>query len=135
MNEVKQRITTAFDRGIRRYIKHTELTLNNLYSEVTFNKLHNSAFACDPDSAIMRSAIKAGIQSGIIRVENPIVGWDVSCDARLFAKEYPQMPVITAGVGNLIDAHGDDEKIYLPDLFDCIYFTILFLLMETGSLS
>ena len=45
------------------------------------------------------------------------------------------MPVITAGVGNLIDAHGDHEKIYLPDLFDCIYFTILFLLMETGSLS
>ena len=135
INEVKQRISTSFDRGIRRYIKHTDLTLSNLYSEVTFNKLHNSAFACDPDSASMRSALKAGIQSGIIREENPVVGWDVSCDARLFAKEYPDMPVITAGVGNLIDAHGDDEKIYLPDLFDCIYFTILFLLMETGSLS
>ena len=135
INEVKQRISTSFDRGIRRYIKHTDLTLSNLYSEVTFNKLHNSAFACDPDSASMRSALKAGIQSGIIREENPVVGWDVSCDARLFAKEYPDMPVITAGVGSLIDAHGDDEKIYLPDLFDCIYFTILFLLMETGNLS
>ena len=135
INEVKQRISTSFDRGIRRYIRHTDLTLSNLYSEVTFNKLHNSAFACDPDSASMRSALKAGIQSGIIREENPVVGWDVSCDARLFAKEYPDMPVITAGVGNLVDAHGDDEKIYLPDLFDCIYFTILFLLMETGSLS
>jgi len=135
IKEVKQRIATAFGRGIQLYTKTTDLSLNKINSEVTFNKLHNNAFACDPDSASMRSALKAGLQSGIIGEEDPIVGWDVSCDARLFAKEYPDMPVITAGVGNLIDAHGDHEKIYLPDLFDCIYFTTLFLLMETGSLS
>jgi acetylornithine deacetylase/succinyl-diaminopimelate desuccinylase-like protein len=135
IKEVKQRMAAAFDRGIRRYIAYTGLSLNKINSEVTFDKLHNNAFACDPDSASMRSALKAGLQSGIIRKETPVVGWDVSCDARLFAKEYPDMPVITAGVGDLIDAHGDDEKIYLPALFDCIYFTVLFLLMETGSLS
>ena len=135
IKEVKQRMANAFDRGLRRYIAYTDLSLNKLNSEVTFDKLHNNAFACDPDSASMRSALKAGLQSGIIRNETPVVGWDVSCDARLFANEYPDMPVITAGVGDLIDAHGDAEKIYLPDLFDCIYFTTLFLLMETGSLS
>jgi acetylornithine deacetylase/succinyl-diaminopimelate desuccinylase-like protein len=135
IKEVKRRMATAFDRGIRRYIAYADLSLNKIISEVTFDKLHNNAFACDPDSASMRSALKAGLQSGIIRKETPVVGWDVSCDARLFAKEYPDMPVITAGVGDLIDAHGDDEKIHLPELFDCIYFTSLFLLMETGSLS
>jgi acetylornithine deacetylase/succinyl-diaminopimelate desuccinylase-like protein len=62
------------------------------------------------------------------------MGWDVSCDARLFAGEYPDMPVITGGPGELRFAHADNEQLYLPDLFDSICFTALFLLRETGSI-
>ena len=61
-------------------------------------------------------------------------GWDVSCDARLFAGEYPDMPVITSGAGKLHFAHADNEQIFLPDLFKSIVFNALFLLRETGSI-
>ncbi len=134
IEEIKKRLASAFSRGIQRYIRDTGLHPDSIHYDASFNKLHNDAFACDPASVTMKSALKAGIRAGIITQENPIVGWDVSCDARLFAKEYPSMPVITTGAGNLIDAHSDHERIYLPDLFDAICFTALFLLLETGSL-
>jgi len=63
-----------------------------------------------------------------------ITGWDASCDARLFAGEYPYLPVITSGPGELQFAHADNEQLYLPDLYNSIAFTALFLLRETGSL-
>lgn len=134
MEEIKERLASAVSRGIQQYLMNTGLPSDSIRYDVTFNKLHNDAFACDPDSASMQSALQAGIRSGIIEKDDPVPGWDVSCDARLFAKEYPGMPVITAGAGNLIDAHSDHERIYLPALFDAIYFTSLFLLIETGSL-
>jgi hypothetical protein len=45
-----------------------------------------------------------------------VVGWDVSCDARLFAREYPELPVITAGAGALEYAHADDERITVDEV-------------------
>lgn len=134
MASVKTRISDAFKRGIDQYLEIKGKPGDTIRYEISFNKLHNDAFACDPDSDSMQSALEAGIRSGIINKIDPVVGWDVSCDARLFAKTYPHLPVITAGVGNLIDAHSDHERVFLPDLMDAIFFTALFLLIETGSL-
>jgi acetylornithine deacetylase/succinyl-diaminopimelate desuccinylase-like protein len=134
MEAIKARLADAFGRGVDQYLQEMGLPSDSIHYDVTFNKLHNDAFACDPNSASMQAALQAGIRSGIMQEGDPVVGWDVSCDARLFAKEYPGMPVITSGPGHLIDAHSDHERIYLPDLFDAIRFTALFLLLETGSL-
>jgi acetylornithine deacetylase/succinyl-diaminopimelate desuccinylase-like protein len=134
METIKTRIETAFSHGVDQYIEDKGLPGDTIQYEVSFNKLHNDAFACDPESDSMQSALQAGIRSGIITKDDPVVGWDVSCDARLFAKAYPDMSVITSGVGHLIDAHSDHERVFLPDLMDAIFFTVLFLLIETGSL-
>jgi len=101
---------------------------------VTYDKLHNAAFDGDPASPSMKEALRSGIDVGIISKDAPVRGWDVSCDARLFATEYPGMPVITAGAGELKSAHADDEHISIPDLLKAIQFTTLFLLRETGSI-
>jgi acetylornithine deacetylase/succinyl-diaminopimelate desuccinylase-like protein len=134
MEVIKTRIKAAFGHGVGQYLKDQELPGDTFQYDVSFNKLHNDAFACDPESDSMQSALEAGVRSGIINKTDPVVGWDVSCDARLFAKSYPHMPVITAGVGHLIDAHSDHERVFIPDLMDAIFFTALFLLIETGSL-
>ena len=102
--------------------------------EVTYDKLHNNAFSSNPDSITFKNALEAGIQAGIIAADEPVRGWDVSCDARLFAGEYPDMPVITSGPGELHFAHADNEQLHLPDLFNSIIFNSLYLLKETGSI-
>jgi acetylornithine deacetylase/succinyl-diaminopimelate desuccinylase-like protein len=53
--------------------------------------------------------------SGVAVVE-PLRGWDVSCDARIFAREYPESAVITFGAGSLQHAHSANEQVILNDV-------------------
>jgi acetylornithine deacetylase/succinyl-diaminopimelate desuccinylase-like protein len=135
IENIEERMRNAFVRGVKKYLQMTGAGADSLGCEVTYDKLHNNAFSCDPDSSTFRNAREAGIQAGIITPDEPVKGWDVSCDARLFAGEYPGMPVITSGPGELHFAHADNEQIFLPDLFNSIVFNALYLLKETGSLS
>ncbi len=61
-------------------------------------------------------------------------GFDVSCDARLFAHEYPDLPVLTTGPGELRRAHSDNEYLDLDELQEAAALCAIFLLRETGSL-
>ena len=124
----------AFEKGVNTYLSIKQAASDTFDCRVSYDKLHNDAFAGDPDSPTMIRAWKSGIEAGIIDEQTEQRGWDVSCDARLFAKEYPDMPVITSGVGALSSAHSDNEHVYLPDLFKSIVFASLFLLRETGSI-
>jgi acetylornithine deacetylase/succinyl-diaminopimelate desuccinylase-like protein len=134
IEEIKERMRNAFARGMKRYLQLIGSDEDVLRCEVTFEKLHNNAFYCSPDSSTFKNAQEAAIQAGIINRNEPVRGWDVSCDARLFAGQYPGMPVITSGPGELRYAHADNEQLFLPDLFNSICFTALYLLKETGSI-
>ena len=101
--------------------------------QVTFDKLHNDAFAGDPKSESMVRALRTAVDVGLARPDEPVRGWEVSCDARLFAGEYPGMPVLTFGAGQLEHAHSDRERIHIADLFESIIFVALFVLRETGA--
>ena len=135
IQEVKARTREAFLSGIRAYLAEAGLPGDVIACEVTFDKLHNDAFAGDPDSTSMQRARRTAVELGLPGAENPPVGWDVSCDARLFAGEYPDLPVITFGAGKLEQAHSSAERLDIDELFDAICFTALFLLRETGSTS
>jgi len=134
IEEIQERMRSACVRGIKEYLNLLGLDENTINCVVTYDKLHNAAFDGDPASSSMKEALKSGIDAGIISKDAPVRGWDVSCDARLFATEYPGMPVITSGAGHLKSAHADDEHISIPDLLKAIQFTTLFLLRETGSI-
>jgi acetylornithine deacetylase/succinyl-diaminopimelate desuccinylase-like protein len=82
----------------------------------------------------MRNAIAAAKKTGLWKNE-PVSGWTVSCDARLFATEYPEMPVLTFGPGELAFAHSDQEQIALKDIVKAVEFLSLFLLRQTGTLA
>ncbi|MBI5689395.1 MAG: M20/M25/M40 family metallo-hydrolase [Verrucomicrobia bacterium] len=101
---------------------------------VSYEKLHNVAFDGDPDSPSMRHAIAAARACGFWK-EEPVRGWTVSCDSRLFAMEYPGMDVLTFGPGELAVAHSDSEHIRLDDVRRAAEFLAVFLLRQTGTVN
>lgn len=133
IEEVMDRISKAGKTGVTEYLRCIGST-DRIFVNISYDKLHNAAFDGDPSSATFLNARETAIEVGNISPDSPIRGWDVSCDARLFATEYPNMPVITTGPGSLKYAHADNENLAIPDFTRSVIFTTLFLLKETGYL-
>lgn len=131
MEAVMARVAAAAERGVARY---AALRGGSSAAQVRtrFDKLHNAAFAGAADAPAMRNAVAAARQCGLWR-DQPIRGWTVSCDARLFATEYPDLPVLTTGPGQLAHAHSDDEQLALEDLVRTVEWLVLFILRQTGT--
>ena len=133
IEEVMARLKAAVVRGAENYLRRVGRTETGADAvKVTYEKLHNVAFDGDPDSATMRNAIAT---AKICRLpqDDPILGWTVSCDARLFASEYPGLPVLTFGPGHLAFAHSDQEQIEVDDIRRAAEFLALFVLQHTGT--
>jgi acetylornithine deacetylase/succinyl-diaminopimelate desuccinylase-like protein len=133
ITEVMTRLERAAQRGAESYLRHLGRTAPaGPLVKVTYEKLHNVAFDGDPDSASMRNALAAAELCGLPPQE-PVLGWTVSCDARLFATEYPGMEVLTFGPGQLAFAHADQEQIELEEIRKAAEFLALFVLRQTGT--
>jgi acetylornithine deacetylase/succinyl-diaminopimelate desuccinylase-like protein len=134
IREVMDRMRRAAQRGAETYLRRRGRPERGAdVVHVTYEKLHNVAFDGDPDSPAMRNAISAAKEAGIWKDE-PVLGWTVSCDARLFATEYPGMPVVTFGPGTLAHAHSDQEQLSLDEARAAVEFLAVFLLKQTGTL-
>jgi hypothetical protein len=134
IDTIQSRLQAVCNQGITQYTKEVGVSPAMITATTTFDKLHNTAFEGDSHAPSMQVAWQTGIELGTITPDQPIRGWDVSCDARLFATEYPELPVLTTGVGSLRYAHADGERCYLPDLFQMMLFAALYLIRETHTL-
>jgi acetylornithine deacetylase/succinyl-diaminopimelate desuccinylase-like protein len=135
IEEVMKRQSRAAERGAENYLRWLGRTeAGSAAVKITYEKLHNVAFDGDPNSTTMQHAITAARACGVWKNEL-ILGWTVSCDARLFATEYPGMPVLTFGPGQLIHAHSDREQIALEEIRSAAEFLAIFLLLQTGTLA
>ncbi|HSW47404.1 MAG TPA: M20/M25/M40 family metallo-hydrolase [Phycisphaerae bacterium] len=108
LEDVAQRMRQAAREGADEYLSLMGLPGEAIACETRFDKLHNDAFARPADGPVMTSILKAAWDSGTYAGQ-PIRGWDVSCDARIFAREFPNAEVITFGPGALSQAHSNDE--------------------------
>jgi acetylornithine deacetylase/succinyl-diaminopimelate desuccinylase-like protein len=134
INEVMERLRRAACRGADNYLRQLgRPERGEAVVTVAYEKLHNVAFDGDPDSASVRNAIATARTCGLWKNE-PVLGWTVSCDARLFATEYPGMQVLTFGPGQLTFAHSDQEQIEVDDIRAAVEFLAVFLLKQTGTL-
>ncbi|HEV2456301.1 MAG TPA: M20/M25/M40 family metallo-hydrolase [Verrucomicrobiae bacterium] len=134
MDEIMTRMRNAAQRGAENYLRARNFSVRSAaVVTVVYEKLHNAAFDGDPASGTMRNAIAAAKLCGLWR-DKPIAGWTVSCDARLFASEYPGMPVLTFGPGELAVAHSDQEQIAVADIAKAAEFLAQFLLRQTGTI-
>ena len=135
IEEVMERLRQAAQRGAENYLRRIGRPgRGEEVVTVTYEKLHNVAFDGDPDSPSVRNAIAAAKACGLWKDE-PVLGWTVSCDARLFATEYPAMPVLTFGPGQLAFAHSDQEQIELEEIRAAVEFLAVFLLQQTGTVA
>jgi acetylornithine deacetylase/succinyl-diaminopimelate desuccinylase-like protein len=132
--EVMQRLRLAAERGAETYLRRIGRDeKGRKVITVAYEKLHNDAFAGDPHSTSVQNAVSAARSCGISK-PGPILGWTVSCDARLFANEYPDLEVLTFGPGQLSYAHSDEEQIDLDEIRGASEFLALFLLKQTATL-
>lgn len=131
MDDVRARMASAFHRGIAEYARVAGMDAAAVDAEITYDKLNNMAFDGDPHSPTVGN-LRAAV--GAVGGDTELRGFDVSCDARLFAHEYPDLTVITTGPGELRRAHSDDEYVDLNELQDAAAICVIFLLTETGSL-
>jgi acetylornithine deacetylase/succinyl-diaminopimelate desuccinylase-like protein len=134
IEEVMQRLRQAAQRGAENYLRRIgRPERGEDVVTVAYEKLHNVAFDGDPHSPSVHNAIAAARTCGLWKDE-PVLGWTVSCDARLFATEYPGMQVLTFGPGQLAFAHSDQEQIALDEIRAAAEFLAVFLLKQTGTL-
>lgn len=129
--EVQKRLVKAAASGTKQYCKKVGAAYRGSLVEMTFEKLHNDAFARKPDSAAMKAAIYASKMAGLWK-DDPIVGWNVSCDARIFAKQFPKREVITFGPGSLSDAHSPQEKIDVSQIVAAAKMMAIYALVLCG---
>jgi acetylornithine deacetylase/succinyl-diaminopimelate desuccinylase-like protein len=141
MPQIMQRLRQAVVRGAETYLRLFAPSAARAAGAagkasecfiVSFDKLHNAAFAGATDSPDIRHALAAAEAAGIPS-ELPLMGWDVSCDARIFACEYPGMPVLTGGPGALACAHSDAEQVDMAEVARYAEFLAYFILKQTGT--
>lgn len=100
---------------------------------LTFDKLHNDAFERATDSEEALKAVEAARLVGI-DVTLPLIGFPVSCDARLFAGSELEKQVLTIGPGSIKFAHADNEQIDIAELAQsCAFYAIYALSYTSGQ--
>ena len=131
IDQVKTRMGEALSA-----LYEEELTTHNYRGPaptLSFDKLHNEAFAKDPNSIEALKAIEAATLVGI-NVVLPLTGFPASCDARLFAGLHPDKQVLTVGPGSIRFAHADNEHIDMKELVQSCAFYALYALSLSGAI-
>jgi len=79
---------------------------------LSFPKLHNDSYETPVDDPLVQTFNADNRETDAL---DSITGWNVSCDARLFAR-VGGMPTVVFGPGRIDDAHSANEQIHLPDM-------------------
>lgn len=113
LGDVKNGIRSIVLDAVEHVCKNHNLPLMAVSAEVSFDKLHNEAY-CNPTGALGAPRLAAAIAE--IQQSAPIElrGWQVSCDARIFARSCKD--VVTFGPGSLNCAHSDEEHVDTRDI-------------------
>jgi len=75
--------------------------------ELTHPKLHNDSYELDPAHPLVTTTHQAALDCGLDSVAE---GWNVSCDARLYAR-LAGLPTVVFGPSDIREAHATGEKI------------------------
>ncbi len=106
MADIKQELEAAILRTDDQWLKE--------HYKLTFDKLHNDAYESDPNHPLVQGLHQAALDCGIA---SEVFGWNVSCDARLYAK-LGGMTTMVYGPGTIADAHAAGEKVQWRQVTD-----------------
>lgn len=112
MADVQARLAAAAVKGAQKYCKHRSRPFDDSMVRMSFDRLHNDAYADSPDAPPMQA-----LKTACAAVGHPLpkpLGWEVSCDARIY--HHKGHPVAIFGAGKLEQAHAATEHVDIPDL-------------------
>jgi len=99
MDDIKQELYDAVMRSDDEWLRE--------HFELTFPRLHNDAYEIAPDHPLVTTVHQAACDCGIA---SEVYGWNVSCDARLYAR-LADLPTVVYGASDIREAHSDGEKV------------------------
>lgn len=111
-------------REVREVIERIDDPWLRSHYTLTFPRLHNDSYETDYNHPAVLELEEACKDSGL---GSEVFGWNVSCDARLYAK-IGNMPTMVFGAGSILDAHARDEKIVFDDLMKAAETMVRFLM-------
>lgn len=116
MADVQARLIAAAKRGMAAYSRIRGIEVDEDMMQLSFDRLHNDAYADSPDCAPMEALQKAFAAMG--KQWPTPVAWTTSCDARL----YHQAGHATAiwGAGKLDAAHSEREYVDLGEVQEAL---------------
>lgn len=126
---IADRIKRACRTGHHRGCMNQGLASEGILFQVDFKKIHNEAYCSDMDgqgSVFMSEAAASLCDFDGMR---ELLGWEASCDARIYAKHCQD--VITFGPGSLDLAHGMNEHIDIAEIMSAAGI-ILHALLRSG---
>lgn len=130
MADLQVRLRRAAQAGVQQYNAAAGTALSPSLVTLTFDKLHNEAYASPTDCPGMKAFAAAYRMQGL-PWPKPIA-WRASCDARIYGNN--GYNTITFGPGDLADAHSDHEKIAIDELQKGLeLLTLTTLLLTTGE--
>ncbi len=129
IGKIESRLARAVDDAWENRLQAGYLNARPAFS---CRKLHNDAFERSPKSRAIVDAVRSARLLGL-PLKEPLRGFPVSCDARIFARMYPDLEVVTTGPGRLTDAHSDSERIDVNDIAAMSAMLALFILEHGGS--
>jgi acetylornithine deacetylase/succinyl-diaminopimelate desuccinylase-like protein len=112
MADVQARLIAAAQKGAQKFCKHRGREYDPGMVTMTFERLHNDAYADQPNSPPMQALTAACAAVGH-SIPKPIA-WEASCDARIFS--HKGHPVAIFGAGPLEHAHANTEHVDIADL-------------------
>ncbi len=130
MDDVMKRLADAAALGAQEYCTFAGVEFRPGMVDMRYDKLHNNAFATDVESPGMKAFRWAFDALG--REWPEPTGWQVSCDARIFAKHGHN--VVTFGPGSLDEAHSDTEHLDLRQVPDGLAISTLQAIRLAGGL-
>lgn len=129
MADLKPRLRQAVLAGIKDYAACAAVAVPESMFEITFDMLHNEAYASPVDCPAMK-AFKTAFDRMGLAWPKP-VAFRASCDARILG--HGGHDTVTFGPGNLIEAHSDHEKIRIDQLQKGLeLITLMILALTTG---
>lgn len=112
MADIQDRLAAAARRGVESYCKLRGFKFNEAMVRMSFDRLHNDAYADSPDIVPMQ-ALKTAFSAVGAPWPQP-VAWQTSCDARIY--HHKGHPVAIFGAGKLEAAHSEEEYVDIADV-------------------
>lgn len=121
LNDIEQELHAAIQNGSDDWLKS--------HYELQFTRLRNEAYEIPPEHPLTQALAACCKAAG---APSEVFGWNVSCDARLYAN-VGGMPTVVFGPGDVKQAHSAGESVAIPEVVKAAEILARFMVSWCGA--